>query len=330
MDSVINRDSDGMRHFSSCVIQHSSELSEILDDFSRACDSALDMMHDKTGKDAVSILLDIIEDIRSEMNRAVDLANRVTVSAKLIDESDSLLDATIVVASQQIINEEMIIDGAEKSDSQEFKSNNREKKDSASNNATGFYNLPISIIRSLIRNNYKRDKLPNKGGRWSGDRGNSNFIPNDDFIFIIKKRGQTISGRELKLRFAFDYISYHYGEPDFSQFADKRIGIIQLSSMPNKRTGSGGSYKLAAMSILHKFGSVSSVIQYMKKHDLSWHECSNGTIIAMPTIINSIFSHSAGIYISKGLLFISKILHQKTPSGIILIKTQSKKYYLKK
>lgn len=91
MDSVVNRDSDGMRHFSNCVIQHSSELSDILDDFSRACGSALDMMRDKTGTDAVSIILDIIEEIRVEMNRTVDLANRVNVSAKLIDESDSLL-----------------------------------------------------------------------------------------------------------------------------------------------------------------------------------------------------------------------------------------------
>ena len=280
-------------------------------------------------------IMNTVSDLRQEMNtlkstfhdnEIIDIQDHVVSIEQFMGE---LIDATVVVANQLTIYGEMIIAGTGKSDLQDSTSYHWANKDNSNNCSTSFYSLPISIIRSLIQKNYKSDVLPKKGGQWTGERGNSNFIPDDYYVFNIKNTQKTITGRELKQKYSFSHISYHCGEPDFSQFADKKIGIIRLGSIPNKRSGSSGSYKSAAMSILNIFGSVSATIQYMKKNELTWHECSDGTIIAIPTIINSIFCHSGGIYISKGVSSISKNLHQRYPSGFVLMRPKRQKFYLK-
>lgn len=154
-------------------------------------------------------------------------------------------------------------------------------------------------------------KIPQSKGEWSDPQnpGNSAFIIFDDATFKYhdrkSKKVNVISGQELKRLMLNDYgvdrVTYSGNEPDFSKFADKRIGLIELESFADDRKGANGTYAMATETAARRLRcNKSEIEQYMIANSLSWHECGDRhTVMAIPSVINEVFQHSGGISIER-------------------------------
>ena len=174
--------------------------------------------------------------------------------------------------------------------------------------------LPVSIVRSLVNNNVRPLRSRNSKGHWSGERGNSYFILDDDAEFPISPHSDVmITGAELKKRYGFDGILYRGFEPVFLPFRDRLIDAIKIDNMPLERGKKGGSYDLASQNVVERgiMPNKSDVKEYMKQHNLVWHECGDcRTIIAIPWHINAIFSHTGAIGIMNQMNELSAEVHK--------------------
>lgn len=91
MNRIIDRDSDAMRRFSSCLDQFSSDLSFTVGDLLASCYDASDMMRDESGQQALYLLMSIAEDIKVQISAANRVAENLCISAKYVEDSDELL-----------------------------------------------------------------------------------------------------------------------------------------------------------------------------------------------------------------------------------------------
>lgn len=91
MDYVVNRESSAMRTFASQADNISDEFERVSDHLRQLLFSAADYMQDQSGRDAISILEDLVEETRTAVNRMRTLAEQVNTSAELLEESDTLL-----------------------------------------------------------------------------------------------------------------------------------------------------------------------------------------------------------------------------------------------
>ena len=160
------------------------------------------------------------------------------------------------------------------------------------------------MLRSLVDQNVNKLHIPTRGGHWSAEPGNSDWIPDDDAVFYIG-HSHYLSGKALKQQYGFSSITYHTGDPNFIPFADALIGQVHLPSIPPRRGWTnGGSYDLAVQAVVTSgaMPNAAAVRSYMKQHHLVWHECGDGhTMIAIPEAINQAFVHTGGIGLQKGM-----------------------------
>jgi len=80
-----------MRRFSDSLTQFSCDMHFITGHLANACSDASDMMQDKTGQDALRLLMGFVEDMRASTMIAENLADNIIVSATLIEESDTYI-----------------------------------------------------------------------------------------------------------------------------------------------------------------------------------------------------------------------------------------------
>ena len=157
--------------------------------------------------------------------------------------------------------------------------------------------------RSLVDRNVRRLRVPRKGGHWSGEEGNSRWIPDRDALCPVGGR-RRMTGAQLMRKFRFNCITYSHGEPDFMPFADRKIGVVTLPMIPGERLGAAGSYALARQQTLRcgRFRDEADLKRYMKTNNLVWHECGDGhTMLAVPREINQAFVHTGAIGIARGM-----------------------------
>lgn len=132
-------------------------------------------------------------------------------------------------------------------------------------------------------------KTPTSGGKWTGKRGESKFIPDDPKI------------KELLTKYGLDGIRYRNGIPDFSQVAWGRS--IQIEGMRGGLTKSelgkarnynyGQAYKQLSRETNMSVKELESI---KKDFNLTWHECNDRkTMQLVPTEINGFFKHIGGV-----------------------------------
>ena len=137
------------------------------------------------------------------------------------------------------------------------------------------------------------NKLPLNGGVWTGERGNSNWIP-DDNVIPTNRKGSNPEGktnREIKDKYGFEFIPFKDGEPDFSKVVK---GEVQIDNYTPKRHK---NFSQADMQLAKERGvSPQEIKKWRLENKYTWHERKDcKTMQLVPTEVHGNIEHKGGI-----------------------------------
>lgn len=199
------------------------------------------------------------------------------------------------------------------SDSQTTKDNTNETRNTERNKAETnvsdgksvfpdfFKDMPLHTSADDINNDtYFAEKdykhCPVENGEWSGERGNSEWHPDKDYI-PGKSNPDGKSMGEILDSHGIDKIVFKNGEPDFSEISE---GNIEIEHFTENRTD---NFDLADIKMAEQKGcSPEEIRDWRKSNGYTWHECKDmRTMQLVPSEIHNNISHSGGISeIKKG------------------------------
>lgn len=135
---------------------------------------------------------------------------------------------------------------------------------------------------------------PIEHGEWSGERGNSKWYPEKDYV-PQKSNPEGKTWDEILKKYKIDSINFKNGEPDFSSISK---GNIEIKDFSENRTD---NFDKADIELAKKRGcSPEEVKKWRKENGYTWHECKNmKTMQKVPGIIHNNISHSGGISEAK-------------------------------
>ncbi|WP_339064594.1 HNH endonuclease [Fusobacterium animalis] len=137
------------------------------------------------------------------------------------------------------------------------------------------------------------NRLPLNGGIWTGERGNSDWIPDDNVI--PKNRNESNpegkTNREIKDKYKFEFIPFKDGEPDFSKVVK---GEVQIENFSEKRPK---NYSQADIQLAKERGCTPQEIKKWRiENKYTWHECKDcKTMQLVPIEVHGNIEHKGGI-----------------------------------
>lgn len=175
---------------------------------------------------------------------------------------------------------------------------------------------PDKLIRSSVEScdypsSYKErlDRTPsieNPNGKWSGDRGESMFMPTADRV------------REILRNKGLEGINYKDGIPDFNPISEAKVTIQGMSQHRLSQMGENGerivgNYEKAdtecakAWNLEQRDGKDDWTHQDVKKwreaNEYTWHEHNDmKTCSLVPTEVHKVCSHLGGVSEIKNIL----------------------------
>lgn len=128
-------------------------------------------------------------------------------------------------------------------------------------------------------------------GVWTGERGESKYIPTDKEIL------------EILAKYGLDGIEYHDGIPDFSGCSESTVTIDNMSET---RYGKGGNFEQCDQKCAEQWNkegrdgktdwTARDVANWRKENGYTWHERNDmKTCDLIPTKINDYFGHLGGV-----------------------------------
>lgn len=157
-------------------------------------------------------------------------------------------------------------------------------------------NEPINLLVKV------EVRIPISGGEWSGQLGNSEWVPGDE---IVPKQplGNEMAWREIKDQYGIEGIPFNDGEPDFSAVSEASVEIDDFTTDRNANFSQADEACAQAWSEEGKDGktwTAADVRDYRKENQLSWHERSDQkTMDLVPQVIHGNVPHSGGISAAK-------------------------------
>ena len=151
------------------------------------------------------------------------------------------------------------------------------------------------ISNELLTTEEERMKhTPRDGvrGHWTGERGNSRFIPDEN-----SERGKEV--KDTLEKYGLDGIEYKDGVPDFSECSEETVEI-GMTENRSKNFSKANAECAKKWNECAKDGktdwTANDVREYMKDHNLTWHECPDcKTCQMVPRNIHSYYTHSGGV-----------------------------------
>ena len=137
------------------------------------------------------------------------------------------------------------------------------------------------------------NRLPLNGGIWTWERGNSDWIPDDNVI--PKNRNESNpegkTNREIKDKYKFEFIPFKDGEPDFSKVVK---GEVQIENFSEKRPK---NYSQADIQLAKERGCTPQEIKKWRiENKYTWHECKDcKTMQLVPIEVHGNIEHKGGI-----------------------------------
>lgn len=156
---------------------------------------------------------------------------------------------------------------------------------------------------SINKEIYSSKFLPNSGGEWSGERGESIWKPNPDGI-PKKDNPNNQTWEEILEKKGIDGIEYKDGYPDFSPVSETDVEIDNFSVDRQKNFVQADEKLAAQWSEESKDGKTNwtaqDIRQYRQENSLTWHEHQNcRTIQLVPKEIHNNIPHEGGICVKK-------------------------------
>lgn len=134
--------------------------------------------------------------------------------------------------------------------------------------------------------------LPKSNGKWSGEEGNSEWIPEPQFVPKNPKTNpEQLSWGQILSKYGISGIRFVDGEPDFSPVSKGTVEIKEFSSERDDNFDSADE-ELAKIRGCTK----ADVRRWRKKNKYTWHERKDcKTMDKVPTSIHGNITHSGGI-----------------------------------
>lgn len=156
--------------------------------------------------------------------------------------------------------------------------------------------LDKPIVKEIEANKALGCPIEGHGGHWDGERGNSMWIPDDDYV----PKGQHTNPegktwKEIKEEYGFEGIPFKDGEPDFSEIAEATVEIDDFSCDRDD------NFKAADEKLAEAQGvSPNEIKQKRQDEGLTWHECRDQkTMQLVPEDVHGNVSHNGGVAEAK-------------------------------
>lgn len=154
--------------------------------------------------------------------------------------------------------------------------------------------------KNELYDSYSNCPLDGKRGGWEGERGDSIYIPDEDYTGGPPTGKETLEALEAKGK---DGIEYKNGEPDFSDVAE---GNVEIKNMGEERYGLGGNFEQADQALADKWNSENhngrndwtarDIQAYRSENRLTWHERQDcKTMDLVDSTIHRYFTHLGGV-----------------------------------
>lgn len=165
--------------------------------------------------------------------------------------------------------------------------------------------LGNNLEDETINNSEATKQLPKENGNWTGERGNSEWKPYEDFT-PQKSNPEGKTWKEIFENESTDRIPFKNGEPDFSAFSRDTVEIDDFTdSRPD-------NFAQADKALAERYNnelrdgrnnwSSADIENMRKEQNLTWHERSDmKTMDLVPSEIHNNIPHSGGISAAKQL-----------------------------
>ena len=132
--------------------------------------------------------------------------------------------------------------------------------------------------------------IEGNNGHWEGERGNSKWIPDDDYV-PEKANPENLTWKELKEKYGIDGIPFKDGEPDFSEISKGKVEIEGYSDSRPK------NFAKADIEMSKQRGcSPAEVREWREKNGYTWHESKDcKTMNKVPNDVHLNVPHRGGI-----------------------------------
>ena len=125
-------------------------------------------------------------------------------------------------------------------------------------------------------------------GHWTGERGESRYIPTDEEI------------KKILADYGMDGVDYKDGIPDFSKCSEATVEIDDMSSNRNKNFEQCDEKCAEQWNAEARDGKTDwtarDVANWRRENHYSWHECNDRkTCQLVPTKVNDYFGHLGGV-----------------------------------
>ena len=146
------------------------------------------------------------------------------------------------------------------------------------------------VVDEVTEKVVKNSPLDGSGGHWDGDRGNSLWKPDDDFV-PLKNNADEKTWAEINKEYNIDGIRFKDGEPGFSEISKGTVKIDNFSSFRPD------NFDKADIVLAKQKGITPGEVEaFRKENKLTWHERSDmGTMDLVPSKVHGNVSHSGGI-----------------------------------
>lgn len=158
------------------------------------------------------------------------------------------------------------------------------------------YDKPLGAARDDVKHCPVDNKSDGKenNGRWDGERGDSKWIPNPDYIPQKANAAEKTWGEILE-KYDIDGIRFKDGEPDFSEISK---GDVEIEPFSDSRSD---NFDKADIELAKQKGcSPEDVAKWRKENGYTWHECKDmKTMQKVPSEVHNNIPHSGGISEAK-------------------------------
>lgn len=148
------------------------------------------------------------------------------------------------------------------------------------------YDKPLAVICD----NMKNCPIDGNNGHWNGERGDSEWRPDPNFI-PGKANPEGKTWNEILDKYGIDNIPFRDGEPDFGEISK---GTVEIESFSDSRTD---NFDKADIDLANQKGCTpEEVAKWRKENGYTWHECKDmKTMQKVPGEVHNNVTHSGGI-----------------------------------
>lgn len=150
----------------------------------------------------------------------------------------------------------------------------------------------MDVLLNLPTETTKTSYLPKSNGEWSGEKGNSEWIPDPDFTPKNPKTNpEQLSWKQISEKHGVSSIFFIDDQPDFSPISKGTVEIKDFSSERDDNFDSADE-ELAKKRKCTK----ADVRRWRKKNKYTWHEREDcRTMDKVPSYVHGNIPHSGGI-----------------------------------